>query len=44
MLSYLSRRAQALITPMSAGAVEYEKALADLDLACQYDPENLEIR
>ncbi|CAK4666266.1 hypothetical protein LEN26_015105 [Aphanomyces euteiches] len=38
------RRAQALITPLSSGAVEFEKALVDLELACQYDPENVECR
>ncbi|KAF0694410.1 Aste57867_14707 [Aphanomyces stellatus] len=38
------RRAQALITPMSSGAVEFEKALVDLEQACQHDPDNVECK
>ncbi|EQC33697.1 hypothetical protein SDRG_08801 [Saprolegnia diclina VS20] len=38
------RRAQALITPLSSGAVEFEKALRDLDTACKLDPTSVEIR
>ncbi|KDO29270.1 hypothetical protein SPRG_05450 [Saprolegnia parasitica CBS 223.65] len=38
------RRAQALITPLSSGALEFEKALRDLDTASKLDPTNVEIR
>ncbi|ETV71185.1 hypothetical protein, variant [Aphanomyces astaci] len=38
------RRAQALITPLSCGAVEFEKALVDLETACHHDPDNVECR
>ncbi|OQS05952.1 hypothetical protein THRCLA_01972 [Thraustotheca clavata] len=38
------RRSQALITPLSSGATEFENALHDLEFALKYDPDNLEIR
>ncbi|OQS01663.1 hypothetical protein ACHHYP_00429 [Achlya hypogyna] len=38
------RRAQALITPLSSGAVEFERALKDLEAASKWEPSNAEIR
>lgn len=38
------RRAQALITPASSGALEFDRAIADLQKAYAVDPENREVR
>lgn len=40
----LYRRAQALITPASSGALEFEQALVNLQTAVNIDPENREVR
>ncbi|KAG7395714.1 hypothetical protein PHYBOEH_003319 [Phytophthora boehmeriae] len=38
------RRAQALITPASSGALEFDRAISDLQRAYAIDPENREVR
>ncbi|RLN55068.1 hypothetical protein BBJ29_006420 [Phytophthora kernoviae] len=38
------RRAQALITPASSGALEFDRAISDLQKAYAIDPENREVR
>ncbi|OWZ12904.1 hypothetical protein PHMEG_00013855 [Phytophthora megakarya] len=38
------RRAQALITPASSGALEFDRAISDLQKAYAIDPENRDVR
>ncbi|KAF4029831.1 hypothetical protein GN244_ATG18428 [Phytophthora infestans] len=38
------RRAQALITPASSGALEFDRAISDLQKAYTIDPDNREVR
>lgn len=38
------RRAQALITPPSSGALEFDQAIVDLEKAFAADPSNKEVR
>lgn len=42
--SSLSRRAQALITPASSGALEFDRAISDLQKAYDIDSSNRDVR